>query len=62
MVADGGRLLSDLAVLRNQSERFGPVASDPTPWRTQTASAILQRDKLAAAWARHWEMEDYDAE
>jgi hypothetical protein len=28
MVADGGRAMSDLAVLRNQGELFGSVASD----------------------------------
>ena len=30
MIADGARVMSDLAVLRDQSELFGPVASDPT--------------------------------
>lgn len=34
MLADGGEAIADLAVLRNQSELFGPVASDPTAWRT----------------------------
>src|ERR1700755_324498 len=33
MLADGGEAISDLAVLRGQSELFGPVASDPTAWR-----------------------------
>lgn len=33
MLADGGRCLSDLAVLRNQPELFGEVASLPTVWR-----------------------------
>jgi len=32
-VADGGRSMSDLKVLRNQPEVFGTVASDPTAWR-----------------------------
>jgi hypothetical protein len=32
-IADGGRVLSDLAVLRDQAELFGPVASDATLWR-----------------------------
>jgi hypothetical protein len=31
MLADGGECLSDLAVLRDQPELFGPVASTPTP-------------------------------
>ena len=32
-IADGGRVLSDLATLRDQEELYGPVASDPTLWR-----------------------------
>jgi hypothetical protein len=34
MLADGGDCLSDLAVLRDQPELFGPVASTPTAWRS----------------------------
>ena len=33
MLADGGDCLSDLAVLRDQPELFGPVAATPTAWR-----------------------------
>lgn len=33
MLADGGDCLSDLAVLRQQPELFGPVASTATAWR-----------------------------
>jgi len=33
MLADGGEAIADLAVLRDQSEVFGPVASTPTAWR-----------------------------
>jgi Transposase DDE domain group 1 len=33
VLADGGDCLSDLAVLRDQPELFGPVASTPTTWR-----------------------------
>jgi Transposase DDE domain group 1 len=33
LLADGGDALSDLAVLRDQPELFGPVASTPTAWR-----------------------------
>ena len=36
-IADGGRVLSDLATLRDQPELYGPVASDPTAWRTLEA-------------------------
>ena len=33
VLADGGDCLSDLAVLRDQPELFGAVASTPTAWR-----------------------------
>ncbi len=33
MLADGGTTISDLAVLRNQPDLFGPVASTATAWR-----------------------------
>jgi Transposase DDE domain group 1 len=33
MLADGGEAIADLAVLRNQNELFGSVASDATAWR-----------------------------
>jgi hypothetical protein len=33
MIADGGETITDLAVLRDQGEAFGPVASTPTAWR-----------------------------
>jgi hypothetical protein len=33
MLADGGEAIADLAVLREQPELFGSVASDPTAWR-----------------------------
>ena len=33
-LADGATCLSDLAVLRNQPALAGPVASEPTVWRT----------------------------
>jgi hypothetical protein len=33
LIADGGRVLSDLAIPRDQGEMFGLVASDPTLWR-----------------------------
>ncbi len=32
-LADGGDCLADIAVLRNQPDLFGRVASDPTVWR-----------------------------
>jgi alpha-beta hydrolase superfamily lysophospholipase len=33
MVADGGQAIADLAVLRDQAELFGAVASNPIAWR-----------------------------
>src|SRR3954464_15461076 len=51
-MADGGRVLSDFAVLRDQGELFGPVASDPTLWRTLDGVEDLQRDRIAAARAK----------
>jgi Transposase DDE domain group 1 len=33
VLADGGRSISDPAVLRNQPTLFGPVASTATAWR-----------------------------
>lgn len=33
MLADGGEAIADLALLRNQAEVFGPVASTSTAWR-----------------------------
>ncbi len=54
MVADGGETISDLAVLRDQPELFGEVASTPTAWRTLEAvdSAALERIAVARAEAR----------
>jgi hypothetical protein len=52
MIADGGRVLSDLATLRDQGELFGPVASDPTLWRTLNGIGDPQRDRIAAPRAR----------
>jgi Transposase DDE domain group 1 len=56
MLADGGDCLSDLAVLREQPELFGPVASTPTAWRVVERTASdpdgLARLRLARAHAR----------
>jgi hypothetical protein len=54
MLADGGEAISDLAVLRDQAQLFGPVASDPTAWRLLSTmdSAILGRLHAARAQAR----------
>jgi hypothetical protein len=54
MLADGGEAIADLAVLRNQSELFGPVASDATAWRVLNGvdAAALARIRAARAQAR----------
>jgi len=54
MLADGGEAISDLAVLRDQPDLFGPVASDPTAWRLLAAldDEALARLQVARARAR----------
>jgi len=67
-IADGGEVISDLRVLTDQKELFGPVASVPTAWRaldeiatggprvqariTKAVNAARRR-AWAAAEARH---------
>ncbi len=59
MLADDGKSISDLAILRNQPALFGEVASTPTAWRTLDAidEAVLagigraRAQARAAAWA-----------
>jgi Transposase DDE domain group 1 len=54
MLADGGVAISDLAVLRDQPELFGPVASAATAWRVLDAvdQRLLEAVRLARARAR----------
>ncbi|MFF3788328.1 IS1380 family transposase [Streptomyces sp. NPDC001933] len=54
MLADGGEAIADLAVLRDQGEVFGPVASTPTAWRllAGTDGAVLASLRAARASAR----------
>jgi hypothetical protein len=52
MIADGGRVMADLATLRDQAELFGPVASDSTLWRTLDETGDLQRRRIARARAQ----------
>ena len=54
MIAGGGTAISDLAVLRDQPNLFGEVASTPTAWRTLEAvdSAALERIAAARSAAR----------
>jgi hypothetical protein len=54
LLADGGEAIADLAVLRQQSGLFGPVASDPTAWRVLDSidEPALTRMRAARAAAR----------
>jgi hypothetical protein len=51
LIADGGRVMSDLATLRDQAELYGPIASDPTLWRTLHEIGDVQRRRIARARA-----------
>lgn len=63
-VADGAQTISDIAVLVDQPELFGPVASDSTCWRMLDAIgkpelAAIHRARAAArelAWAQRAEI------
>lgn len=46
MIADGGRVMSDLAMLRDQAELYGSVASDTTLWRTLDAIDEPRRRRI----------------
>ncbi|WP_406221582.1 IS1380 family transposase [Streptomyces canus] len=54
MLADGGEAITDLALLRDQAEVFGPVASTPTAWRLLASidPAALAALRAARATAR----------
>jgi hypothetical protein len=54
MIADGGQAIADLAVLRDQAQLFGRVASDPTAWRllSDLDGDGLARLRVARAAAR----------
>jgi hypothetical protein len=54
LLADGGRSISDLAVLRDQPTLFGPVASTTTAWRVldKIDAAALTRVRAARESAR----------
>jgi hypothetical protein len=51
MLADGGDCLSDLAVLRDQPELFGRVASIPTAWRILAEELPADPRGTAALWS-----------
>jgi Transposase DDE domain group 1 len=54
MLADGGVAIGDLAVLRDQPDLFGPVASTATAWRVLDGvdEPLLDQVKVARAVAR----------
>ena len=54
MLADGGVAIGDLAVLRDQPDLFGPVASTATAWRVLDSvdEPLLEQLKTARAVAR----------
>jgi hypothetical protein len=52
MLADGGTTFSEIAVLRDQGELFGTVASVATAWRTLAAMTPAQLGRVSAARAR----------
>ncbi len=58
MLADGGEAIADLAMLRDQTEVFGPVSSAPTAWRLLTgigpAALACLRSARAAAREVAW--------
>nr|WP_323180830.1 IS1380 family transposase [Streptomyces atratus] len=58
MLADGGEAIADLALLRDQREVFGPVASTPTAWRVladiDTTTLAALRTARAAARETAW--------
>lgn len=56
MLAGGGEAIADLAVLRDQSELFGPVASDATAWRVLDGIDAAALDRIRAARARAREL------
>lgn len=66
MIADGGEAIADLAVLRDQADLFGQVASDSTAWRVLSgmdgdALVRLRAARAAArelAWAQGAETRD----
>ena len=52
MIADGGEAISDINVLRHQSQVLGPVASAPTVWRTLDEVTPAKLGKIQTARAR----------
>lgn len=52
LIADGGRVLSELATLRDQAQLFGPVVSNPTLWRALNEIGETQRGKIDRVCAK----------
>ncbi|MGC8464701.1 MAG: transposase [Acidimicrobiales bacterium] len=59
-IADGADCLSDLSILQEQGEMFGPVASVSTAWRALEATSSVELTEISkacsAARARVWEV------
>src|SRR3954463_9558487 len=51
-IADGAEAITDIAVLADQPDLFGPVASDSTCWRLLEALDEPRLEAVAAARAR----------
>jgi hypothetical protein len=56
LLADGGEAIADLAVLRNQRDLFGPVASDATAWRVLDAIDATALARIHEARTRSREL------
>jgi hypothetical protein len=52
LIADGGRVMSDLATLCGQAEMYGPIAPDPALWRTLDEIGEPQRRKISRERAK----------
>jgi hypothetical protein len=51
-IADGGEAISDIAILGDQKQLLGPVASMPTAWRTLDEITPARLKKIASARAK----------
>jgi len=54
MLADGRTTISELAVLRDQSAVFGPVASTATAWRVLAGVNVARLSAVRSARERLW--------
>jgi hypothetical protein len=52
MIADGGEAISDIAILGDQKQLLGPVATMPTAWSTLDEITPARLKKIASARAK----------